>query len=331
MSGNDLAYHLRVNKAIERNLFVDLLTRVGRVRNISDYEYIGFGGPFLEDYKTLHAALRINRMHSIECDENTHLRQKFNLPASFIKLHCKHSSDFFRTHQFSDQGTVVWLDYTGSGNLKEQIDEFRNVVSKLDLHDVAKLTLQANPDSLGNGNCSAKPHELPNIRANILSATLSEYIPNNLSGTDVTSKTYPSTLQKCVGNALSTMPTGVGQRYFQLLSSFAYKDGQTMLTITGMIFEAKDDARLKKFLEQSRLSHWPFINLDWSNPVNISVPNLSTKERMRLDEQLPACIAHNLGQDLEKHLGFLPSSSPDELTNYARYYRHYPHFSRVVL
>lgn len=331
MSGNDLAYHLRVNKAIERNLFIDLLTRVGRVRNISGYEYIGFGGPFLEDYKALHATLRISRMHSIECDENTHRRQKFNLPASFIQLHDKHSSDFFRTHVFSDEGTVVWLDYTGSGSLKEQIDEFRNVVSKLDRYDVAKLTLQANPDSLGNGDGSAKPHELPALRAEKLAEVLSEYVPADLSGRDVTSKTYPTTLQKCVENSLSAIPAGIGKRYFQILSSFVYKDGQTMLTITGMIFEAKDDTRLQDFLEQSRLSYWPFINSNWSTPVNISVPNLSAKERMRLDEQLPSPAGPTLGQDLETHLGFRPSSSTDELANYARYYRHYPHFSRVVL
>jgi len=95
MSGSSIAYHLRQNKAIERNLFIELLARVGRVRNISEYEYIGFGGPLLEDYKALHAALRIKRMHSIEREENTFKRQKFNRPATFVKLHHKDSADFF--------------------------------------------------------------------------------------------------------------------------------------------------------------------------------------------------------------------------------------------
>ena len=112
MSGSDLAYHLRPNKAIDRNLFISLLERIGRVRNISAYEYIGFGGPMLEDYKALHADLRISRMHSIERNTETFKRQQFNRPASFIKLHEIESGEFFRTHQFHDKGTIVWLDYT---------------------------------------------------------------------------------------------------------------------------------------------------------------------------------------------------------------------------
>ena len=86
MSGGAVAYHLRENKAIERGLFIELLTRVGRVANISDYTYIGFGGPFLEDFKALHASLRIAKMISIEMDENVCKRQAFNRPADFIEI-----------------------------------------------------------------------------------------------------------------------------------------------------------------------------------------------------------------------------------------------------
>lgn len=331
MSGNDLAYHLRVNKAIERNLFVDLLARVGRVRNISDYEYIGFGGPFLEEYKALHAGLRMSKMLSIESDANTYLRQQFNRPAAFIDLRDKHSSEFFRTHNFADSGTVVWLDYTGMGELKSQLDEFRQVVSQLDIFDVAKITLQANPDKLGHGG--KKNHELPAYRAGVLREQLPEYVPPVVSAKDMTAAAFPITLQACVRKALSTLSARAGGRYFQILSSFVYKDGQTMLTITGMVFEAHDDERLAHFLEQSRLRHWPFINLDWSAPQKISVPSLSAKERMRLDERLPIAAATEAdpGEVLQQHLGYLPGCEAVDLANYARFYRAYPHFSRVVL
>ena len=331
MSGSDLAYHLRVNKAIERNLFVELLVRVGRVRNISDYEYIGFGGPFLEDYKALHAGLRMSKMLSIESDPNTYLRQQFNRPAAFVDLRDKHSSEFFRTHNFSDAGTVVWLDYTGQAELKSQLDEFRQVVSQLDTFDVAKITLQASPDKLGSGD--KKPHELPAYRVGVLNEKLAEYVPPTLTGKDMTGKTFPLTLQACVRNALSTLSARAGARYFQILSSFVYKDGQTMLTITGMVLEAHNDQRLEQFLNLSRLRDWPFGNLDWSAPQSISVPSLSAKERMRLDERLPISAGPdaNPGRLLEQHLGYLPGCVAADLANYARFYRAYPHFSRVVL
>lgn len=330
MSGSDLAYHLRVNKAIERNLFVELLARIGRARNISDYEYIGFGGPFLEEYKALHAGLRMHKMLSLESDPNTYLRQQFNRPAAFIDLDDRHSSEFFRTHTFSNSGTVVWLDYTGMGELQAQLDEFRDVVSKLDCYDIAKITVQANPDKLGSGE-SLKPHELPAYRAAVLKEKLAEYVPADLAAKDMTATTFPATLQACIRRAVSTLSARAGGRYFQILSSFVYKDGQTMLTVSGMVFDAHDDERRDQFFKQTRLQHWPFKNLDWSAPQKISVPSLSAKERMRLDEQLPVKADIDAGELLKDHLGYLPGCLPADLANYARFYRVYPHFTRVVL
>jgi hypothetical protein len=52
-TGGSIPYHLRQNKAIDRNLFTDLLSRIGRYKNISDYTYYGFGGPYMEDFKVL--------------------------------------------------------------------------------------------------------------------------------------------------------------------------------------------------------------------------------------------------------------------------------------
>ncbi|MDB5777902.1 MAG: hypothetical protein JWP93_267 [Polaromonas sp.] len=333
MSGSSIAYHLRQNKAIERNLFIELLARVGRVRNISDYEYIGFGGPLLEDYKALHAALRMTRMHSIECDENTYERQKFNCPASFVTLHHSESGDFIRQHQYHDQGTIAWLDYTRPSDLSQQLQEFRQVVSNLDSYDVAKITLNADPTGLGCEN--EKAHERPAKRAQVLKDRIPEYVPVDLTAASVTSKSYAHTLQKCVQISLADLPARAGGRYFHILSSFAYKDGQQMLTVTGMVFEAKDDPKLHDFLHQSRIEHWPFANLTWAAPTQISVPALSAKERMILDQCLPLRLpsTETPTETLKKTLGYIPGDEKDEseLANYARYYRAYPHFSRVIL
>ena len=333
MSGSSIAYHLRQNKAIERNLFIELLARVGRVRNISEYEYIGFGGPLLEDYKALHAALRMKRMHSIERVENTFKRQKFNRPATFVKLHHKDSADFFRQHQFHDKGTVVWLDYTSPGDLNEQLIEFQQVVSDLDCYDVAKITLNADPSGLGFKD--AKPSDMQEKRLEKLKGTIPEFVPVDLKAIDLTAANYPHTLQRCVQKCVAALSARASSRYFHILSSFSYKDGQQMLTVTGMVFEAKDDPNVAKFTAQSRIKHWPFANLDWAAPASISVPALSAKERIRLDGCLPLgkLPDERLAKRLHKQLGYVPGDPKDmaELGNYARYYRAYPHFSRVIL
>lgn len=332
MSGSDLAYHLRPNKAIDRNLFIALLERIGRVRNISAYEYIGFGGPMLEDYKALHAALRINRMHSIERNPETFKRQKFNRPASFIKLHQVESGEFFRTHQFNDKGTIVWLDYTEAKELKTQLDEFVSLAASLDCHDVIKITLNASVSKLGAEN--EPPQNRAASRLKVLRDRIENYAPEDLSPADMQTAAYPKTLQRCVHQAITSLPNREGGRYFQILSSFVYADGQQMLTITGIVFKTPAEKARADFFRQARLAHWPFVNMDWSAPQVIAVPSLTAKERMRLDEVLPTTRGNDQRRQarLERHLGFQPSDTNEmALAHYAQYYRHYPHFSRVVL
>jgi hypothetical protein len=332
MSGSTIPYHLRQNKAVERNLFVELLARVGRVRNISDYEYIGFGGPFMDDHKALHTALRMVQMHSIERKENTFRRQKFNYPAKFIKTHCKESGEFFRTHNFCEKGTVVWLDYTSAEDLNEQLNEFHGVVAKLDTYDVAKITLNAS--TTGLGPFPEIPETLKAAkRMGVLRDRIPNYVPADLAEKDLLTKNYPSTLQTCVQNSLHDLCARNTELYFHPLSSFSYADGQLMLTITGMVFKAHDDASAKKFIADSRLDHWPFANLTWAPPTPISMPALSAKERMKLDEFLPidGSTLINPAEHLKHHLGFNPGANDEELANYAKYYRQYPHFSRVIL
>jgi hypothetical protein len=332
MSGSDLAYHLRPNKAIERNLFIALLERVGRVRNISDYEYIGFGGPMLEDYKALHASLRIGKMHSIERDLETYKRQRFNKPAAFIQLHQMDSGEFFRTHQFAENGTIVWLDYTDAGSLKSQLDELLNVVTSLDCYDIVKITLNASVSKLGGDDQPTAARAA--FRLNALKERIGDYAPINLTPADMQVAAYPMTLQRCVQQAVSTLPTREGGQYFQILSSFVYADGQQMLTITGIVFKTPADTARTDFVQRARMEHWPFSNMEWAQPKLIAVPSLTAKERMRLDEALPLTKGTDQSKNarLERKLGYQPSREiANSLAHYARYYRIYPHFSRVVL
>ncbi|MFP5229899.1 MAG: O-methyltransferase [Acidobacteriota bacterium] len=129
-SGATIPYHLRQNKAIDRNLFVDLLARIGRYRNISDYNFVGFGGPFLEDFKQLHASLRIERMVSLERSEIVAARQRFNQPHSGVVTLKKTSGEYLNENDF-EEPTIVWFDYTSPAELAIQLSEVELLVRKL--------------------------------------------------------------------------------------------------------------------------------------------------------------------------------------------------------
>lgn len=334
MSGGAVAYHLRENKAIERNLFIEVLSRVGRVANISEYTYTGFGGPYLEDFKALHSALRIVKMISIESDENVYKRQAFNCPAAFIQLKNTNSGDFLRAHEFSG-GNIVWMDYTAPKDLYVQLSEFRALIGKLGQYDVAKITLNANPSTLG-GN--AQGIALHTQRCEILKRRLGDHCKFSLADDDVLPKHYPATLLKAVHSCLGELAGRSTGEYFQPLASFVYKDGaHQMLTVTGIVLDAKDEKDKTDFLLKSRIDHWPFRNLHWASPLEISVPALSAKERIALDAALPVEGPADVGEYLSEKLGYCPSETAEVptakllLANYAKFYRAYPLFSRVVL
>lgn len=145
MSGVSIPYHLRQNKAVDRALLVGLLKRVGYFNNISEYRYIGFGGPFLEDFKVIHHELKIKDMISIENNKNVMNRQKFNKPLSCIRIpdDIKSSSEFLLEHSF-DKKTILWLDYVSFRELPQQIQDIRMSLNKMGNGDILKITLNGN-------------------------------------------------------------------------------------------------------------------------------------------------------------------------------------------
>ncbi|MDH4868943.1 O-methyltransferase [Alcaligenes nematophilus] len=332
MSGNTIAYHLRENKSIERNLFIDLLRRVGIYKNISDYQYIGFGGPFLEDFKLIHHALRINDMHSIERDENTHKRQKFNKPTSFINLHNCESDFFFNEILNTEKNSIVWLDYTAPRELPSQISELLSVASQLGELDILKITVNANPATLGGTLDPTNHAKLQQDRLATLRSRLGDYMIDAVQENDLVSQKYPFALQKIIRHALAPLSTRKHSLTFKPLASFKYKDGgHTMLTITGVMINHNRN-KINDFFKKTRFKHWKFSNTDWAEPLEISVPTLSIKERLHIEQALPLPkLTRKPAERLQKHLGFWPCSQTekDQLENYANFYRLFPYFSKV--
>jgi hypothetical protein len=146
MSGTSIPYHLRSNKAIDRYAFIELLSRIHRFSPMDQYQYIGFGGHSLEDFKYLHSQFGIDSMISLEQDNETFKRQNFNLPYNCIKCQQTTSSDFIS--RFSrEKPTIIWLDYVKPNELRSQIEEFQSIISKLEALDILKITLNANPSA----------------------------------------------------------------------------------------------------------------------------------------------------------------------------------------
>lgn len=322
--GRSIPYHLRQNKSIERSLFIDLLSRIGRYRNISDYTYIGFGGPFLEDFKFLHSTLRIQKMISIESDSNVTSRQKFNQPVSCIQIQNQLSGDFLTNHEFSEP-SIVWFDYAIPGQLAEQLAESQVLVSKLTAGDIFKITLNANPGTLGTPTDGS---DLKVYRAGIAKNRLTDYGPAVINPDDVTAANFSSLLLQALHSACKRGVESDRRLYVQPLSAFVYNDGQQMLTATAIIL---NHAEKDLFFTHTRLNHWAYKNYDWVKPRPISIPDLSTKERLFIESLLPNGEASTIRESLGYFIGNSETEANELLKNFVNYYRLSPSYSRIVM
>src|SRR5256885_1563207 len=107
------AYHLRTNKAVERLLFLELLRKLeGNLRvSVGKYQYVGLGGPYLEDFGAIHGAFGSRSMTCLEIKKHVYSRQRINQPHSQITLTLDSTSDFVKNYKTGKKPPLVWFDY----------------------------------------------------------------------------------------------------------------------------------------------------------------------------------------------------------------------------
>lgn len=334
MSGAAVAYHLRQNKAVDRHLFIDLLSRLNRYTPIGLYKYISFGGAFLEDFKLIHSYFGNKKMVSLENDSTAFRRQSFNVPLSCIECLEKDSKDFVDEFE-SNENTIVWLDYADAGKTRIQIQEFETLVTKMAKNDIIKLTLNANPDSLYKYTAvRGQPRETVEVqnqtRLQRLTEKLGDYLPNGTGPDDMTMEKLPEVLIKVVEYAANKAMTGrmVENLFFQPLSSFAYVDGyHQMLTVSGVILSKADK---REFLEKTDIRKWGAASLTWGSYKKIMVPALTAREKVFIDQLLPKKSTSAIHKKLKFYFDPDISKSNEMVDNYRLYYRYYPNFHRVL-
>lgn len=333
-NGASIPYHLRVNKAIDRNLFMDLLKCVGKCFDLKDYVYIGMGGPFLEDFKSLHANFIFKDMVSIDCDQTTTFRQQFNKPFSCINILNESSGSFITRYDFSDP-TITWFDYT-SFETYNQLNEVQSLISNLNQGDCIKITLNANASNLDNKikpRCNACEFsgllatEKNKARQDVFMDIINDFAPQCFNDDAFLSCNFPTTLLKCLHVACKRGIREGSGLYFQPLSAFEYADGQRMLSACGIILESKSGS---EFLEKSGINLWSGKSLGWENALSISVPDLSVRERLALESELPGATVDQIIKDYPFFVPNNNSKAKKELRNFIQYYRQYPHYSRVL-
>lgn len=322
---NQPFYHLRPNKSIDRNLFVQTLIGLSRSFPISDYQYTGFGSYLFDDFKLLHDTFNIQKMTSLEKDTIEYERAKFNLPYNCIEVKNIGSTEYLSELFLEDQShNIFWLDYVNPADLGMQLADYATLIPILNDGDIIRITLNANPASLGKCN---SPDELHRMRFDRLKERVQDmYFPVSATEEDMTTQQYPLLLLKILKNiTMRSLPDEPPYRpYFMLpLFSSIYADGQQMLTFTGIVLNSHS----KEDNIKEDLKNYPHNTFTWDKPCRIEIPALSIREISEINKLLPN---ETIRQQLIEKFPFIFSERDGQaVDSYISFYKFYPNYHQV--
>ena len=327
-AASSLPYHLRPNKAVDRELFLSLLSRLSGSLRIENHRYIGLGGPFLEDFRLIHSRLGLSDLICVEAEDAVHRRQKFNKPAPCVTCEPGTLENFLDAHDF-DKPVIVWFDYTSPKTLTDQIERFAASALSVPLDSVLRITMNADPKSLsvpqpieiqtppdGVKNVDDPRPTLYEWRLSRFRERMGDFFPNDTTPVNMERSQYG----RCILNALylavsKQMLSNSGRKCLWALATH-YADGQPMVTATLVVVSAQSQ------LEEIATT-WTFFSTP-NNPLVIDLPVLSARERLTLE----ALGMPGPGMDYPLSGSNL---ADDPMESFKRFYRVFPHFSRVEL
>jgi hypothetical protein len=315
---------------VDRELFLSLLMRLAPKLALEKYHYVGLGGPFLEDFRLVHGRLGIAKMTCIETEEQVHKRQVFNRPIASIDCIHKTLEDYLDETDF-DTPAIIWFDYTKPKLITTQIERFARTIGTVPLGSILRVTLNANPESLGKpdpkglsvefeGEVSEDRAVKPTIqewRLDRFRERLGALFPSGLAAEGMTFKTYGSSLLRALKLAVDNEALSFRDRRIVWALATHYANGQAMVT-AALVVVPIDDTGIEELVKS-----WEFYTTA-DAPHRLDLPALSTLERLTMESN----------DDAKTRLGFeLPTSDmgTDPFEVFKRFYRIYPHFSRVEL
>ena len=332
MKGGQVAYDLRPNKFVERQLFVELLAKVC-TDSPDEYVYVSLGGPQLEDQRLVHQRLGFKKLVSLEADSSIHKRQLFNRRPSYIECRNESSDEFVDDFDafmdsYDNEKFVIWLDYSQANARRKQVIEYETLFNRLTDGDLIKITLNANPDTLAQKRSEESPDDVQKKQLEELRKQLDDYLPRNLEHTKMTEHDILPILSGAIEHAsLNAVRDDLGSQPVPL-GSFAYADGyHQMLTIT---VRRTRKTEVKSFCENLKSHEWEYLPSEWKDVTRIDVPHLTVIERLYIEKMLFSddhCIIHkNLPFSFHRD----PQQSLKILEEYAAHYRRYPTYIPVV-
>jgi hypothetical protein len=334
MSGGNVFYTLRPNKFVERQLFIELLSKLCSQYSPDRYAYISLGGPQLEDHKLIHHQLGIKTLVSLETDPIIHQRQLFNRRPSYVVCRNESTEDFVTdfdafTNLHSDNNFIIWFDYASSRERRNQLVEYQTLLSKLQIDDIFKITMNSNPNTLGERHSGETHESVQKRRLEALRRQLDIYLPSSkIEHTQMTGRGLVPILCQAIKKASLNALQSTPRLRPVPLAIFVYQDGRhQMLTVTVRLTQKVD----VDLFQQDLSSKWEYLPSGWDDATRINVPALTAKERLYIEGLLFSEDHSAIHEKLPFRFHNKEEKSLQILEEYAKHYRRYPSYFQVVL
>jgi len=319
-------YLFRPAKNIERKMLCEALNRLSVISDIKAYQYVGFGSVYFADFTLFHKQLGIQKLISIECEQDMETRVRFNQPYSCINVMPGWSYEMLPQVNW-DNKSIVWLDYTGTLEgymFKDMATFFQRALSG------SVFIISVNVDLKENEVGSKTTNDKIKVKLN-KDIDVKKRVRSTVFEKDLTKDDYYSIIRGVLDNEIYEI---ISQRNkiepkeifdYRQIFNFIYRDGQVMLTIGGILFSDKDKSKI----EQMNFQNLDFI-MEGQEYYEIRVPHLTYREINALDKYLPSFNTNN--EERKKALEELKGVvSDDAIQKYAKIYRYYPIYTESCL
>jgi hypothetical protein len=319
---------------------LDLVKRGVPNHDMSRYAYASMSGKFMDDLKLAHRVLKITKLYSIEQDRIVFGRQLFNKPLSWIQCRLQSSEDFidnFDTlcEELGYPKFIVWLDFAAANKRGAQLSELQALIAKLADYDVVKITLNADIRTLLSTPADESDQQISVQAADRaredalakLSRQLGEFCPSDINLDHMRNDGLPNLLAESVRIAAVKGMTGQPRSRIIPLTINRYSDGHQMLTVTAIVLpkDAEED-----FWSDTKLQTWPFISNDWNKIHSITVPDLSFREKLEIDQKLGKNTAERIHSWMPFKFHGRRERSLEILKAYIEHHERYPSFGRYI-
>ena len=304
-----VAYDLRPAKQVERRMLLDFFRRLsGTGIPVESFRYTGMGSIHFVDHILFHKFLGIDKLVSVERDEDIETRIRFNAPFDNIEIAIMGIGEYIPRLR-SCEKHIVWLDYDYQLT-DDMISDVRSCAALLPVGSFVLVTVDVEQHKTSTG-ASDNFDYYKKVATNL-------WVPS-WKAIDFSKPKLHLRARDLIAQAFREGASGRPAVELLPCFSFLYSDGHRMMTFGVQIGHRGEANELQGLRDGG--ADYLVLGFD-DEPFHIEVPVLTRRERPILESTMPSGNFQRV-----KHVGV----SKEDFGKFHKIYRFLPSYGELML